>query len=169
MNSKGEPEESKWTAVCKRARLWEGRPRPGGLKIFFSVGGSDSGRIEYNGSVLRFTGKKKQIEIADIQNISEVRADVKLVHYLLYFVSDVVFWWLLPFQASTMGLILSVILASFGTFISWAYFRYYGGWVWIRYISINSEVKDIGFWPAPEFGGSQKLYRELSGLITPDA
>lgn len=117
MNSKDEPVETKWTIVCKRARLWEGRPRPGGLKIFFSVGGSDSGRIEYNGSVLRFTGKKKQSEIAKIQNISEVKADVKLIHYLLYYVADVVILWLLPFQASTTGLIVSVILASFGAYL----------------------------------------------------
>jgi hypothetical protein len=32
--------EAAWTIVCPLVRLWNGRPQPGGFRIFLSVGGS---------------------------------------------------------------------------------------------------------------------------------
>jgi hypothetical protein len=85
MNEQNKLEESKWSVVYKRVRLWEGRPQPSGFKGFLSVGGSDSGNVEYNGSFLRFTGKKLRIDIPAIETITEVKPNLKSVHFLLYF------------------------------------------------------------------------------------
>lgn len=127
----GSVEHIGWTTLCKRVGLWEGHPRPSGLKSFLWVWGSDSGSVEYNGSILRFTGKKLQIDIPVIKNISEVRANPKLVHFLLYFVSLVVVFWLLArwsFVSRTADLLVSITLALLGTVFSWWYLRKYGGW-----------------------------------------
>lgn len=172
MSKQNKQEESKWSVLYKRVRLWEGRPQPGALRSFVSVGGSDSGRIEYNGSSLRFIGKKLQIDIPAIKNISEVRPSVKPVHFIIYFVFSFIFFWLLStatLRASITNLLASSILALLGTFFSWWYMRKYGGWVWITYTSPDGQPKDVGFWGAPASGGSQRLFQHLIKLFTPKA
>ncbi len=157
--------EPKWSVICKRVRLWEGRPQPGGLRSFLAVGGSDAGYIEYNGSVLRFTGKKLQIEIAAIKSISEVKPDLKAVHFLLYFILLFLFLWLLgsvSLRQSVKGILGAASLALLGTVVSWWYLRKYDRWVWISYAGSDGQIKDIGFWGAPANGGSQRLYHDLA-------
>ncbi len=168
MMKQNEPEESKWSVVFKRVRLWEGRPQPGGLRSFLLVGGSDSGCVEYNGSTLRFTGKKQQIEIPVIENISEIGANAKLVHFILYFVALVtVFWLTTSWPLGATYVLVSIPPALLGTSFCWWYLRKYCGWVWITYASFDGQSKDVGFWAAPISGGSRKLYRDLSKLVTP--
>ncbi len=172
MMKQNKPEESKWSVVCRRARLWEGRPQPGGLRSFLFLGGSDEGRLEHSGSVLRFTGKKQQIEIPVIENISEIRANVKLVHFILDFVATAMLLWLvlwISWPSGATRLLVSMTAALLGTSFYWWYLRKYGGWVWITYASFDGQSKDVGFWAAPVSGGSRKLYRDLSKLVTPSA
>jgi hypothetical protein len=166
MSEQNKLEESKWIIVCKRVRLWAGRPQPGGFKSLWSVGGSDSGRLEYNGTVLKFAGKKQQIEISEVKNISEVKANMKFVHFLAYFVSVSIFFWLIDiFVADITKLFTSIAIALLLTLFSCWYTRKYGGWVWITYTSTDMQPKEIGFWGAPISGGSQRLYKDLDKLL----
>ncbi len=168
MSNQNRPEESKWTVVFQRVRLWEARPQPGGLKSFLFTGGSDSGNVEYNGSFLRFAGKKLSLDISMIKSISEVKANLKFFHFILYFVVSMVVLLLafgMPFRTSTISLVISIALPLVGTVLSWLYLREYGGWVWISYIPSDGQPKDIGFWGPLASGGSQKLYKELSKLF----
>jgi hypothetical protein len=183
MSEQNRPEEyPKWTTICKRVSLWKERPGGGSwlkrfwfLSGFYLGGPSDSGRIEYNGDILRFTGKKSQMEIPATGEISEVRVRFKLVQLLLCFClyGVLVFgtyygvcrlnYWVL-WDPLRVPLILG--LALLFTVSNWLYVRKYGGWVRTSFSTLDGQPREAYFWAAPISGGSQKLYNDLSKLDT---
>jgi hypothetical protein len=101
-------------------------------------------------------------------SISEVNVNMKFLHFLVYFISLVVFFLFinLGFEVSLMNLLISIAAALLLTVFSRWYLNKFGGWVWIQYTSFDGQQKDIGLWGAPLSGGTQTLYRNLATLIS---
>jgi hypothetical protein len=69
---------------------------------------------------LRFSGKKRQIDIPEVEVVSEVKPALKVFHFLLYFVVLALFLLLIPQWATNItGWLVSVVLALVGTIFSW--------------------------------------------------
>lgn len=175
MSKQNMPEEyPKWTTICARATLWKERPRSNSLKSYLLPGASDSGRLEYNGNILRFTGKKGRIEIPAISEISEIRLVFRLVYLLLWFCLFAVFvfavwfglhlsfYWV-RWDQFTMFFVLG--LALLGTLFYCLYFRLYARWVCIGFSTLDGRPREVCFMAPPISGGSQKLYRDLIELM----
>jgi len=153
-----------WMLVSQRVRLWDGKPEPGGIKRLFSIGGSDSGPLEYRGDQLRFLGNKGTLSITKINSIEELKPEINPVQLLVCMA--VLFAFFTTYNYLAYGSFIAfiwfpIILTVAGTGFTWWYLKRFGRWVWINYTTEDGQAKDVGFWSAPLLGGSQKIFRLL--------
>jgi hypothetical protein len=179
MSNQNTPEVyPKWTTICARATLWKERPRSDSWKSFLSIGASDSGRLEYNGNSLRFTGRKSRIEIPAIGELTEIRLRFRLTYLLLWFALFAVFGFAVLYclhlsfywvRWDEFMAFFVLGLALLMTILYWLYFRLYARWVCISFSTLDGQPREACFTTPPISGGSQKLYRDLSHLRTPQS
>ena len=167
-------QQAGWVTICKRVYLWE-EPDSYILVSLGAKGSSDSGELEWNGSVLRFNGKEKQIEMPEIKDVSEIRARFRLSHFFFFWLHlsavllliSTVFYLIPPSGSFTWQVILSQILAFTGTIGVWLYFRKYGRWACITYGASEEELGQLYFLSPPISGGSHRLYKTLHKKLMP--
>jgi len=161
-------QQADWVTICRRVYLWE-EPDSYILANLWAKGASDSGKLEWNGSMLRFNGREKQLEMPEIKDVSEIRARFRLSHFFLFWLScsvsflliSTAFYVITPSGSFTWQVILSQIVAFAVTNGYWLYSRQYGRWACVTYGASDEEPSQLCFLAPPISGGSHRLCKTL--------
>lgn len=158
-----------WVAITKRVYLWEQPPETSTLRDVSIKGYSDSGQIECNGSMLRFNGKEKQIEMPEMKDVSEIRARFRLSDFFLFWLCGSVAVLLTstllniitPWGSIVLHVIGATLLALIGAILYWLGSRKYGRCARVTFGASDGELRQLFFFAPPISGGSHKLYKTL--------